>query len=574
MQSPGQQGLLLGNSRQTMFLVCLSMVIIQTGRYMFKMENLSTFMLDTLADTPALRSGARGTSIRYRKETSQYNHYDTPVQRLQQTIRPVSDPPVAAKDMPVIKDPKTKTWALVSPPGLMGGYRNQVFRLFGFILAAQEQNIKQLLLPSILWSTRVNNTYATRPVPMEDLFDIDHWNSLAKKEKEFPKLADVKDMGDELDCWTSPTNSTNSDGFHEREQNFLQDNQAFTHTLRTQSSDGPLMERILSKPRFLTPIANISLAYTTGHSDINPRKFDVSPQVQHCKNPIAFGAGGGRGVLWVNYMNYNRRRPRDPKTGHVQPSSLEQNFLQALRPLPKWRQLAQQCVIDGMHSSVKQENNFQSRGIANVIDLHPRVELEMMGHSCGVFMNKNLTKIFDDITDLLQNNTQLGKNISGVFVALHRAGAASKEGRPYQRFRAFVDENIETMDRVIGNASMPGTGLLVGSNRESDTRRLPVFECGEQLMERYLESQLSTGQPAVDYGSLLPSIINFEVAVESAAFVGMRSSSWSNSVWTTRYYIGKGDTNFEYTRERGIQRIENGGLPPPHQNCDGMKDPG
>lgn len=561
-EARSQKGL-LGNSRQKMFFVVVSMVAIQTGRYMFKIENLNTFVL---------QSDARRTNIS-ENETSQYDHYETPAQSLQQTIPPVSAP-LAATDTPVIKEPNTKTWALVSPPGLMGGYRNQVFRLFGFILAAREQNITQLLLPSILWSTRVNNTYATRPVPMEDVFDIDHWNSLAETKKELPKLIDAVDMDGELDCWTSPDSS---EGNQSREQDFLNDNQAFTHKLRTQSSDGPLMERLLSKPRFLTPIANISLAYTTGHSDINPRRFDVSPQVQHCKNPIAFGGGGGlRGHMWVNFMNYNRRRPRDRNTGHVQPSSLEQNFLQALRPHPKWRQLAQQCVTEGIHSNTDRndENYLQSRAMSNVIALHPRVELEMMGHSCGAFMNKNLTKIFDDITDLLQNNTHLAKNISGVFVALHRAGAASKEGRSYHRFRAFVDENIETMDRVIGDAYKPGTGLMVVGDGASDVRRLPVFECGEQLIERYHESQSSTGQQAVDYGSLLPSIINFEVAVESAVFVGMRSSSWSNSVWTARYYLGKGDANFEYTRERGVRPMENGGLPPPHQNCDAIKDPG
>ena len=466
--------------------------------------------------------------------------------------------PVPATTNAPIEEPRTKTWALVTPPGLLGGYRNQVIRMFGLVIAAYEQKIPQLLLPSILWSTRTVTTNGTsvRPVPMEDLFDIEHWNSFAK---ELPKLVDHLGDDEETDCW-----ARNVDGWRE-------ENKELTHKLKVRD---PLIERILDQPRFLTPIANISLAYTTGQQAINPRRFDVSPLVQHCKNPIAYGGGGGRGILWVNYMDYGRRRPRDKKTGYVQPSSLEQVFLRALKPLPKWRRLAQQCVIDGTRSNMDTNNNdgnYHPSVFSHIIALHPRVELEMMAHGCENFMNKNLTKIFQDVERFVQNNTGLANNISGVFVALHRAGASSKEGRVYQQFRAHIDENIETMDRVIGKTTLPGKGLSITNDRH-EARSLPVFECGDQLLERYYQSQ--SEQPVIDYGSLLPSIINFDVAVEAAVFVGMRSSSWSNSVWTTRYYLGKGHANFEYTRERGIQPIENGGLPPPHQNCDAIKDPG
>jgi len=48
-------------------------------------------------------------------------------------------------------------------------------------------------------------------------------------------------------------------------------------------------------------------------------------------------------------------------------------------------------------------------------------------------------------------------------------------------------------------------------------------------------------------------------------------SSWSNDVWTMRYYQGKGDGNFEYTPGRGIVPIGTNGMPPPHEDCQNYK---
>ena len=297
-------------------------------------------------------------------------------------------------------------------------------------------------------------------------------------------------------------------------------------------------------------------------------------------------------------MTYNRRRTRSKTTGFIEPSPLEQSFLQALKPLPKWRHLAQQCVMRGTASPsspggpINQEsflsnhdnNNNNNNKLPSYIALHSRIELEMMDHLCGTFMNRNLTLIFQYVQDFVNNNTNtfLG-NVSGVFVAMSRKGASGTSGSGYPRFRSQIIENVQTMNRVIGNGSVPGEGLSIhipsspadsfaGGGDGRKTRQIPVFECGDRLLEEYYESQLE--QPTIRYGSLLPSIINFDVAVEATAFVGVRASSWSNSVWTTRYYLGRGHTNYEYTRERGIVPIENGGLPPPHQNCDKLADPG
>eukprot|EP00797_Seminavis_robusta_P000479 Sro102_g051980.1 n/a (520) ;mRNA; r:40306-41865 len=454
-------------------------------------------------------------------------------------------------------NPDQAIWALVTPPGFLGGYRNQVIRMFGLVLGAKKHGIEQVLLTSILWSTTTKER-APRPVPMEDLFDIDHWNYVAKT-SQLPTLVSSIPSGD---CWSST-----AEGLREENRNL-------TDKLHRQQ-DAPLLKRVLEAPRFLTPIANISLGYVTGELSINPRRFHVSDQVQHCKHPLPYGYGGGRGVLWVNYMDYSRQRQRDAASKLVKPDPLERSFLQALRPLPKWRQLAQECVASGTG-----HKHWLGSNTPSYIALHPRIELEMMLHSCGNYMNKNFTRILDDVSKFLVQQRQHAdnhsyRNVSGIFVAFSREGASVQEGNGYRRFHAHVDQNIQTMDRVLGNGETPGQGILLRQSKSSEKtreqQRLPIFECGDRLLQSHYESQ---SNETIDYGSLLPSIINFQVAVESTAFVGMRFSSWSNSVWTTRYYLGRGDANFEYTRERGIQPVGNGGLPPPHGNCDGIQDPG
>ena len=127
---------------------------------------------------------------------------------------------------------------------------------------------------------------------------------------------------------------------------------------------------------------------------------------------------------------------------------------------------------------------------------------------------------------------------------------------------------------------------------------LPIFECGEGWVEyafyknQGLQRKLFTPSSSLDekdnlyhrygpdnngkdllplpinyYGDILPSMINFWLAVRADIFVGVMKSSWSNDVWTTRYYQGKGDRNFQITSDKGIIAVESNGLPPPHSNC-------
>eukprot|EP00549_Striatella_unipunctata_P015574 CAMPEP_0118713058 /NCGR_PEP_ID=MMETSP0800-20121206/25250_1 /TAXON_ID=210618 ORGANISM="Striatella unipunctata, Strain CCMP2910" /NCGR_SAMPLE_ID=MMETSP0800 /ASSEMBLY_ACC=CAM_ASM_000638 /LENGTH=379 /DNA_ID=CAMNT_0006618357 /DNA_START=504 /DNA_END=1643 /DNA_ORIENTATION=- len=64
-----------------------------------------------------------------------------------------------------------KTLAL-GDPVLRGGFRNQFMRLMGLVMYAATEGFTQILLPSLKWYDTID-----RPVPMEMLFDVEHWNN-------------------------------------------------------------------------------------------------------------------------------------------------------------------------------------------------------------------------------------------------------------------------------------------------------------------------------------------------------------------------------------------------------------
>ena len=92
----------------------------------------------------------------------------------------------------------------------------------------------------------------------------------------------------------------------------------------------------------------------------------------------------------------------------------------------------------------------------------------------------------------------------------------------------------------------------------------PIFECGEGWVEEaYYKKQQDLDMNY--YGDIVPSMINFWLAVEADVFVGVMKSSYSNDVWTTRYHLGKGRGNYQYTQKEGVVPIPNNGLPRSHQ---------
>ncbi len=65
-------------------------------------------------------------------------------------------------------------------PVFLGGFRNQHMRFVAFVNFAVEHSIKQILLPSIRWSSDQSNPNPN-PSPHEYLFDVPYWNEHAEE---------------------------------------------------------------------------------------------------------------------------------------------------------------------------------------------------------------------------------------------------------------------------------------------------------------------------------------------------------------------------------------------------------
>ena len=415
--------------------------------------------------------------------------------------------------IPIVPSKPNTTLALLYPPGFLGGYRNQVIRLMGFVAYAVKHEYPYLHLPSILWRSQMQQ-YAGEPwypIPMELIFDVDYWN-LPQFSHALPRL--VRDL-QHSDCWTKhvdPLVQAKWDSLHPLQQASLQQGG-------------------------LGPIVNITHAAIANASLFNPRRVDLLPLVSHCQHPVVYGGGKGAGTLWNDYLAY-----RNNKTGSSRmPKDVDHFILRALRPAQRWTALADECVA--------------AKHGAEYLALHARVEMEMMAHNCGAEMNWNLTDIFKQVADFLTSNKD-EDDIGGVFVAVSRDGmqANVSEG-PWQRFKPYADDNLATLNRLVGNHGRDGEGLLDG--------KVTVFECGKHMMDHFYASHSNE----IYYGSLLEQVINFHIAVSAKVFVGVKHSSYSTDVWTTRYYQGRGSANFQYTREGRMEPVENGGLPTPHGNC-------
>ena len=100
------------------------------------------------------------------------------------------------------QEEQPKLLGLIYPPGLMGGYRNQVIRFMGLVHYAMQHNFTQLYLPSLLWTSTVNVNGASRnlPVPMEWIFDVGYWNQMAQ-ESRLPQIVDLNLT--QSDCWST-----------------------------------------------------------------------------------------------------------------------------------------------------------------------------------------------------------------------------------------------------------------------------------------------------------------------------------------------------------------------------------
>lgn len=386
-----------------------------------------------------------------------------------------------------------KTLALLYPPGLIGGYRNQFLRFMSLLSYGIHRDIEQLFLPSLLWSTKIKGKW--RPIPMDWVFDVDYWNTFDS----LPTL--VKNVDGKSDCWV--------EGMKLWSHQHLQ-NMTLAHT--EDGSKSPALgtlQRALVQGGTFQSLSDIILPIFLAKSSQNLRKTDHLPLVANCTNPLVYGGGTKAGRLWNDFMRISKTETNTTWWGDV---------YRALRPAPRWRELVERTCFRGHH----------------FVALHARVEIEMLMHTCGVDMERNLTQIVTMVQDTFGNDRE-------ILVAVSRADMVTQ----HADFVDISQSNLQFLDAA--------------------THKGTVYECGAAVLGEYYKEREGRQVPVADHGSLLESVINFYAAISAEVFVGVQGSSYSNDVWTTRYWMGKEEQNYRYTNQGTILRVE--GLPKPHSNC-------
>lgn len=266
------------------------------------------------------------------------------------------------------------------------------------------------------------------------------------------------------------------------------------------------------------------------------------------------------------------------------------------------------------------------QNLTTILDLTQLLSLDYNGIlSAPRAAAMNYTSPIDNqLRDKLQNRRKLKAN----FIAVGRPGMKNFEQRT-AKLKTIARHNWDTLNHRSISYDDAANELFTSSllkkeqktkqhdknfpktftnNNSSDltSSSLPIFECGEGWVEHAFYSnemrQRKLFKPALKqdeakpyglynrygfhsngsnmddhipilplpnnyFGDILPSLMSFWLAVNADVFVGVMGSSWSNDVWTVRYFQGKGDRNFQYTRDRGIIPVVNNGLPPPHGKC-------
>jgi len=259
-----------------------------------------------------------------------------------------------------------------------------------------------------------------------------------------------------------------------------------------------------------TSLSRYTLPLLLGNSTLNLRQYDFGLELANCTRPIFYGGGKKAGKLWNDYMGHNQR----PLFQQV-----IRRMAAAWRLAAPWKDLS--CVQPPYAV------------------LHARIELEMYNHNCGRDMEMNLTRIIEQVAPLLSN-------VSTLVIAVSQAGMSSNHSA-YDKYQVRAAYNRQVLQQL------QTQGLTV------EGRRVPVQQCGRQTLQDYYNAHPESPQ----YGSLLESALNFDIARQAHMFVGVHGSSYSTEVWTTRY-LEERPFNYAYTQE-GLESLT--ARPRAHENC-------
>ena len=262
-------------------------------------------------------------------------------------------------------DSGERVLALLTPPGLIGGYRNQFIRFVALLKYAQINGIQKLLLPSLLWSTThraANNEMRFYPIPMQFLFDVEHWNSF--RNQSLPELVDS--VTGESDCWVPLAEDSAATDEIARRMAHERTRPRTKKERKKPPIISPMAEKVLETTGYLTPVANETFDYLAGKRPNKPRKTNLLPAVEQCNNPMVIGGGKASGYLWNLWDRMQSAEKGPLRQGNQELLDLAH---QALRPNRMWREIANQCIVE----SLKQDSDQATTQVPPYLALHARV---------------------------------------------------------------------------------------------------------------------------------------------------------------------------------------------------------
>jgi hypothetical protein len=102
------------------------------------------------------------------------------------------------KHTPLYAPSNETVLAMISPPGVISGYLNQMMRFLGLVVIALERDVKYILLNSLVSITPDNSDLGKIDfVPFSSIFDIGHWNTFQGK---LPQIVDYHESSN-YTCW-------------------------------------------------------------------------------------------------------------------------------------------------------------------------------------------------------------------------------------------------------------------------------------------------------------------------------------------------------------------------------------
>ena len=232
---------------------------------------------------------------------------------------------------------------------------------------------------------------------------------------------------------------------------------------------------------------------------------------------------GGR--LWWEYdgMQSHRSKPEEGTGKYPDHLLLEQAIYKLLIPSPPIRR----AIQDSLDEAVGNSNMNKPTMVA----LHPRIEHDMLLHDiCNKYMQMNLTKIFESIGNMPKFDL--------LFVAVSKALVHGKPPPLMQENPELLKlalENMVTLDHarnygVFGTKEQKGIPMLESGTSTASKIKFPVMEPGNTDGSKVVTAQ------SLEVTELVASVVDFFTALEADAFVGVRGSTFSQDVFSVRYY--------------------------------------